>query len=73
MAKADPNEPAVQTTLGMTPLAPAERQAPEPTWELVDEHRGWESLLGLAIAKSRHISPELMDQPSTLYQLGLQT
>ena len=28
MAKADPNEPAVQTTLGMTPLAPAERQAP---------------------------------------------
>lgn len=73
MAKADPNEPAVQTTLGVTPLAPAERQAPEPTWGLVDEHRGQESLLGLAIARSRHTSPELMDQPSTLYQLGLQT
>ena len=73
MAKADPNEPAVQTTLGVTPLAPAERQAPEPTWGLVDEHRGQESLLGLAIARSRHTSPELMDQPPTLYQLGLQT
>lgn len=35
---ADPSEPAVQTTLVVTLLALAERQAPEPTWGLVDEH-----------------------------------
>lgn len=68
-----PQWPEVQTTLGVTPLAPAERQAPEPTWGMVYEHRGGESLAGMAIGRSRHTRPELKDQPSTLYQPGLQT
>ena len=37
-AKAEPNELAAQTTLGVTAVATAEREEPEPTWGMATEH-----------------------------------
>ena len=72
-AKAEPNELAARTTLGVTAVVTAEREAPEPTWGMAAEHGEGGRLAVTAAARSKYERPEFTDQPSTLDQPGLQT